>query len=90
MLFQEVYDYFTSKNCKLLTRTRKIEKLKYIASCDHEHEVHFNVFKSRGSGIICPSCKNNENAEKRSGKASITETCQSIGHFIKNKIYINL
>ena len=35
--------------------------------------------------------KNKENAEKRSGKASITETGQSIGHFIKIKyIFIRI
>jgi hypothetical protein len=58
MLYELVVHGFQSKNCKLLTteeeyvsltQTRKIPKLKYVASCGHEHSVHFNVFKSRNT-----------------------------------------
>ena len=31
-------------------------KLDYIASCGHEHNVYFNVFKNRKTGVICPAC----------------------------------
>lgn len=94
MLYEDVFNYFTSKNCKLLTneddyklltQTRKIPKLRYIASCNHEHEVHFNVFKSRNTGIICPACHRKNDGIKRSGNASKTELGQSIGHFNEEK-----
>jgi len=56
------------KGCKILsteeeaenTKQNRFYKVRYIASCGHEHQVFFNVFKSRGTGIICASCKSNE------------------------------
>jgi hypothetical protein len=39
-------------------QTTKAYKINYIASCGHQHIVFYNVFKSRGTGIICPNCKN--------------------------------
>ena len=69
--YKNVVNKFNERNCKLLnTKEEYIEifkssknttyKLNYIASCGHEHIVFYNVFKSRGTGIICPSCKNKE------------------------------
>ena len=69
--YETVEKEFNQRNCKLLnTKEEYIEILKssknttykliYIASCGHEHIVFYNVFKSRGTGIICPSCKNKE------------------------------
>jgi hypothetical protein len=66
--YENVVEEFNKRNCKLLnTNEEYIEilkslknttyKLNYIASCGHEHIVFYNVFKSRGTGIICPSCK---------------------------------
>ena len=87
MLYSEVFNYFNSKQCHLLTdkeeyilltKTKKIPKLRYIASCSHENEVHFNVFKSRNTGVICPLCRTKENKEKQLGNASKTEIGQSI------------
>ena len=87
MIYEEICSYFKSKNCYLLTnkeeyillsKTKKIPKLRYIASCQHENEVHFNVFKSRNTGIICPSCITKLNREKHLGDASKTESGQSI------------
>lgn len=63
-----------TKDCKLLNTKEEIIqirqkcfenktnnfKIKYIASCGHNHEVFYNVFKNRGTGIICSSCKNKE------------------------------
>ena len=49
MLYEDIFNYFKSKNCSLLTnkeeyillsQTKKIPKLKYIASCQHENNVH--------------------------------------------------
>jgi protein-tyrosine-phosphatase len=70
-IYENVLEEFKKRNCKLLnTKEEYIEilkssknttyKLNYIASCGHEHIVFYNVFKSRGTGIICPSCKNKE------------------------------
>ena len=78
-IYENIIGEFNKNNCTLLTtKEEHIEilnltkkgnyKLNYIASCGHNHIVFYNVFKSRGTGIICPSCKNkqigNEKKEK--------------------------
>jgi hypothetical protein len=76
-IYENVVEEFTKQNCQLLTTKEDhceilkmskngTHKLNYIASCGHNHVVFYNVFKSRGTGIICPSCKNKEigNAKK--------------------------
>jgi hypothetical protein len=40
----------------------KNRKYRYIASCGHEHNVFFNVFLNRGTGILCPKCKSKQNS----------------------------
>lgn len=66
--YDNVIEEFNKRNCKLLTtnieyneiiKNKKSNnyKLNYIASCGHNHNVFFNVFKSRNTGIICPKCK---------------------------------
>jgi len=68
-IYENVTEEFNKKGCKLLTtkeehceilkNTKKGNyKLNYIASCGHNHIVFYNVFKSRNTGLICPSCKN--------------------------------
>ena len=74
MSYENVVEEFNKKGCKLLVTkkeynvivsiTKKNYRLKYIASCGHEHIVFYNVFKSRNTGIICPSCKNKEIGKK--------------------------
>ena len=70
-IYETVVEEFNKRNCKLLnTKDEYVEilksakktmyKLNYTASCGHNHIVFYNVFKSRGTGIICPSCKNKE------------------------------
>ena len=70
-IYENIVDEFNKRNCKLLnTKDEYIEilksakktmyKLNYTASCGHNHIVFYNVFKSRGTGIICPSCKTKE------------------------------
>lgn len=74
MIYENVVEEFNKKGCKLLVTkeeynniisiTRKNYRLKYIAYCGHEHIVFYNVFKSRNTGVICPSCKNKEIGKK--------------------------
>lgn len=69
-LYENVVEEFSKRNCTLLTTKeehneilklkQKHYKLNYIASCGHNHIVFFNVFKSRNTGVICPSCKNKQ------------------------------
>jgi hypothetical protein len=89
MMYQhdKLVECFESKGCRLLVskeefeanhQSTKIPKLKYIASCGHEHEVHVNVFKSRDTGIVCPSCKSKAIAIKKRGDATRTSEGQSM------------
>jgi hypothetical protein len=68
-IYENILQEFSNRNCKLLTtKEEHIEilklfktkpyKLNYIASCGHNHNVFYNVFKSRNTGILCPTCKN--------------------------------
>lgn len=71
--FQDVYDTFKEKGCLLLIQKDEFdksnhkvkEKYNYIASCGHEHEVWLNVFKNRGTGIICPKCMITKHSKHR-------------------------
>lgn len=85
--YEKLVECFKSKGCHLLVskqdfeanhQSNKIPKLKYVASCGHEHEVHVNVFRSRDTGIVCPSCKSKENAIKKRGEATRTSEGQSL------------
>jgi DNA-directed RNA polymerase subunit RPC12/RpoP len=85
--YDKLVECFESKGCHLLVskeefeanrQSTKIPKLKYIASCGHEHEVHVNVFKSRDTGIVCPSCKSKAIAIKKRGDATRTSEGQSL------------
>jgi hypothetical protein len=82
--YENVVEEFNKRNCKLLTTkdehdelikiTKKtMYRLNYIASCGHEHIVFYNVFKSRGTGIICPSCKNKETGANTKAKIQNNE-----------------
>jgi hypothetical protein len=75
-IYENILQEFNNRNCKLLTtKEEHIEilkslknkpyKLNYIASCGHKHNVFYNVFKSRDTGIVCPSCKNKKNGENK-------------------------
>jgi len=70
-IYENVIEEFKKRNCIFLNTKEEyteivkssknsLYKLNYIASCGHKHIVFYNVFKSRGTGIICPSCKNKE------------------------------
>ena len=62
--YNEVKETFEKHNCKLLMTEEKFnqknrtvsEKYKYIASCGDNHEVSFDIFKNKLSGVICPKC----------------------------------
>jgi hypothetical protein len=84
MTYENVFEEFNKRNCKLVTTREEYEniltlskscnyKLNYIASCGHQHVVFYNVFKSRGTGIICSSCKNKQIGEKEKEKIKNNE-----------------
>jgi hypothetical protein len=88
-VYEIVVEEFNKRNCKLLntndeygeilkTAKKTMYKLNYIASCGHTHIVFYNVFKSRGTGIICPSCKNKEignNKKMKIQNNEMSKTC---------------
>jgi hypothetical protein len=82
--YENIVEEFNKRNCKLLnTKEEYIEilrlskkhmyKLNYTASCGHDHIVFYNVFKSRGTGIMCPACKSKENGNMMKEKLNNTE-----------------
>ena len=97
--YENIVEEFNERNCKLLTTKEehdeiiKISKktmyrLNYIASCGHEHIVFYNVFKSRGTGIICPTCKNKETGNNKKNQMKNNEiskiyTTEQEGTFMK-------
>jgi hypothetical protein len=68
-VYENIIEEFNKRGCTLITTKEEHSKiikkhnykLNYIASCGHNHTVFYNVFKSRGTGIICSSCKYTEN-----------------------------
>ena len=97
-IYENVIEEFNKQNCKLLTtkeeyidilkNTKNVYRLNYIASCGHTHIVFYNVFKSRGTGVICPSCKNkkigDDKKEKmKNNEMSKTSTIEQEFKFIK-------
>jgi hypothetical protein len=95
--YENVIEEFSNRNCKLLTTKEdyvvipksKPYKLNYIASCGHEHNVFFNVFKSRNTGVICSSCKNkqignNKKEEMKNNKITKINTTEQEFNFITN------
>jgi hypothetical protein len=98
--YENVVEEFNKRNCKLLTTkdehdeiikiTKKtMYRLNYVASCGHEHIVFYNVFKSRGTGIICPTCKNKETGtikknQMKNNEISKIYTTEQEGTFMKN------
>ena len=64
--YNEVKEKFEEHRCKLLMTEEEFnqkprithEKYPYIASCTHNHEVLFDNFKGRSTGVKCPKCVN--------------------------------
>ena len=97
--YENIVEEFNKRNCKLLTTkdehdelikiTKKtMYRLNYIASCGHEHIVFYNVFKSRGTGIICPTCKNketgtNKKLQMKNNEITKIYTTEQEGTFMK-------
>lgn len=104
--YQDVVNCFIENNCKLLNtenefneirKNMKNEKYHYIASCGHTHNVFFNVFKNRKTGIVCPKCTIENNKEKSRNSLSINKlkyiemefSCiQYLKTLIENDFYI--
>jgi hypothetical protein len=72
--YEKTYQKFLEVNCKITdtkedyekrNKHEKFSKCNYIASCGHQHIVFINVFFSRKTGLVCPSCKSKENAIKK-------------------------
>ena len=71
MSYEKIVTAFKTRKCELLTtydewmnmKKEDNKKYKYVASCGHEHIVFYNVFKSRGTGVICPSCQRSNQAK---------------------------
>jgi hypothetical protein len=102
MGYEDVKAEFAKHECQLLTTleewTEKQKnkdksgnvKYKYIASCGHEHEVFYNVFKSRGTGRLCPKCQSAKQASEQKKHMAVNpleglETEHScIKHIIEN------
>ena len=67
--YQIVQKTFEQQGCTLLTTEEEYKlqnvrqpNYKYIAKCGHLHNVFYNVFKSRQTGVLCPSCMTLKNA----------------------------
>jgi hypothetical protein len=98
--YENVVEEFNKRNCKLLntkeehteivkSSKKTMYRLNYVASCGHEHIVFYNVFKSRGTGIICPTCKNKETGtikknQMKNNEISKIYTTEQEGTFMKN------
>jgi hypothetical protein len=83
-IYENITEEFNKRDCKLLTTKeehlailklskKSNYKLNYIASCGHTHIVFYNVFKSRGTGIICPDCKNKQIGNNKKEKIKNNE-----------------
>jgi len=83
-IYENIVEEFNKRNCKLITTKEEhteilrlskktLYRLNYTASCGHDHIVFYNVFKSRGTGIICPACKNRENGNNKKEKIKNNE-----------------
>ena len=87
--YENVVNEFTKRGCKLLTTkeehyelinyNKKCNyKLYYIASCGHNNNVFYNVFKYRNTGVICSNCKNKEigkNIKNKIKNNEISKNC---------------
>jgi hypothetical protein len=83
-VYENIEEEFKKRNCNLLTTKEEHYKilndsvkgnykLYYTASCGHNHTVFYNVFKYRGTGIVCPNCKNKQIGECKKEKIKNNE-----------------
>lgn len=84
-------ELFASRGCELL-ETEYINdsaKMRYIATCGHEHEISLNNF-SHGKGDLCRKCRIKSNAQKESVPDEVIRTayeeagCAVLSPFIKS------
>lgn len=83
-IYENVVEEFNKRGCLLLNTKEEYSeitkaafksnyRLNYTASCGHDHIVFYNVFKSRGTGIKCPSCVNKKIASDTKEKMKNNE-----------------
>ncbi len=94
MKYEEVVAVFQEKGCVLLSTKEEVDsagklaKFRYTAKCKHDHVVFYNVFKNRGTGILCPNCVIKENCKKAKDKSQVDKNTfiklekQCIDYFI--------
>ena len=65
LTYQEVFNYFKSQNCQLLTQEKNYintrQKLNYICSCENQHKSYYRHFKN---GHRCKKCRIKKIKEK--------------------------
>jgi hypothetical protein len=93
--YEEVKEVFNSKNCQLLENEKDFAditlktsvniKLRYIASCGHEHIVFYNVFKSRNTGVKCPKCVHIINSQKSKDRENVSQDGQGINCLMEDR-----
>jgi len=97
--YYDVINAFNSENCKLLNTEEEYNSIKtlmknpkynYIASCGHEHNVFFNVFKNRKTGVLCPKCVIIRNKERKKENVSDDKIINIRTEFSCIQYFINL
>ena len=91
--YENMFEKFADKGCKLLTTMEElalmpkniVQKVKYIALCGHEHNVHVNVFFSRGTGLNCPTCVSKVAGDKKRGDLSRAAEGQSLNQSFEDQ-----
>ncbi len=85
--YQEIYDYFKSQGCELLS-TEYInahQKLQYKCPNGHIHEMTWNNFQR---GKRCPKCRDEKLREQRRHDESIViKAFEDEGYKVKSKYY---
>ena len=95
-IYDRIVSEFEEKGCKLLTTKEEflspenlqqknfyLLKLRYIALCNHEHNVFYNVFKYQNSCTKCPKCWTKENGLRTKKMYEVNEISRI--HNIENE-----
>jgi len=91
----KVSELFKSRQCTLTSSeyTNTKHKLKYIASCGHEHEITLDNFRA-GKGDVCKKCRYVSIGDKQSLSQALVADyfkehgCILIGKYTKNNLKV--